>query len=99
MNLSPATPPFRAIHAFLVVMLLSSAFLALDTREPVTAASPLLDLRPDRGQPGTQILVRGRHFPGNADGSLVWAADGSVLAQVRTERSGNFSVPFVIPSR
>jgi 3-phytase len=81
------------------VTLLAVPLLPIGRPNPQTlAASPLLTLSKGRAKPGVSITADGRRFPKETDGTLVWGADGSVLATFETSHSGMFTVQFEVPS-
>jgi hypothetical protein len=61
------------------------------------AASPDLRLRPNDGPAGSVATARGRNFAPGATGSVLWAADGTVLASFTADDTGDFDVKIGIP--
>lgn len=70
--------------------------LASAVPTPAGAAGPDLRLRPDEGLPGDGVEARGRDFPSEAAGELLWE-DGTALATFTTDDDGAFAVAFTVP--
>lgn len=82
----------RLLLALTLLTLISASHTSLGV-----AASPDLRLRPNDGPAGSTATARGRDFAPNATGSLIWEADGTLLATFTTDDNGDFDVPISIP--
>jgi hypothetical protein len=87
-------PNGRRRRTLAVATALTLMLLTIGIRFPTDAAasSPRLRLRPNDGLSGSIVSARGRHFTPGAAGSVIWAADGSVLVQFTTGDDGTFDV-------
>jgi F5/8 type C domain-containing protein/calcineurin-like phosphoesterase family protein/glycosyl hydrolase family 99 len=90
----------RWFGALIVVLMLCSLVAPIAVRQApfVAAAEPKLTLEPDHARAGDTIKATGSRFPKKSDGVLVWDADGSELAKVKTDASGSFDAQFALPS-
>src|SRR6476469_4717976 len=80
------------------IALITSLFVPMATgTAPAAAAEPRLSVTPSRALPGDVVSAEGRRFPANAEGQLVVAQDGSVLASFQANRSGSFGVQVTVP--